>query len=1237
MSDIANSLLGSVSSMLRRRQAGDGFAALTGAEDVRALYRVILGRECAPTDIAEKGQQPLGVVARAMFGSQEFAERIWPSLSEGGDLLHEKRLDGQAFAQTQAWMAQRLSGHAPHNWRQALGALGAAHPELGAAIAGVPVEKAVQILTAARDDRPVEKPVEPTLSEEEIALCDQAGGLFALILGRKPEAELDLLSRAKRPWQDEIRELLCSDEFSHNVIDRLIEGRKLPHQGLSSVPDPVLLGRAADRVEGALPLRGLPLESWPLLIGSMLELAPLRALIEEGAAEDPERLGAEKARLEAAIANATGRVQAVRILRAQIVERQSLEISVSAIPPQMAPLAVSLHTDLDGAALAQTEINWPELAEAPVASSEREDAGAEPLQTEVTLALSPFETVPERLFVRAAIGSNAALPLVVQTSLPGAEREAVLARIAHLLVRDERQRAQSELTALQRRLPFDAEIAALRIEEAFWAGENDRAQSLFEQWQGAGAAIARVAARRAADQRDWPRAASLLQTLLDTSAMERALLGSGAAPTLVAPLLDGAPSAAPSGLARALGREDLDNNAAAIEAMITLFVPPARIAVWIEHLPRAHKGALLQYLARSGSPAAQPIFSHLAPRKDLPCLMQLGIARFASDDGRPDVAMAWIETAMAGKLTRDQKIRAAYTARHTRSFAGQALASDLFAQVNAKSPARNIEELVARLEIDLCKRDPLRDRKRGAQASSRLRELCVRELERDPTDPEKRHRLAKALILQGQLSEGISILESLHEIDPDKRSVLLDLIQTRAQVSEPETLISLCERYLAGGYDDRVAIHYIRALRAEDTAEKVAPFIEAHWEETSGAIRGEYARNFFFVGEFDTALSKAEALLEADPDNRMARTVAIAATIELGQPDRAAEHLRFFDPGDDEVVFLEQQLFRYAMAYGAEDKRGCLEHLNTLFARYGCQPITTFPGQKLSFDTLKPSGMSVPANDIIGPAPVYDGPLVSVVMTAYNAEDYIYTSIRSLLDQSYRNLEIIVVDDLSTDSTPDLLREIERDEPRVRALLKTTNDGTYVSKNMGILQARGQYIALQDSDDWSHPDRIAKSVAALEAYPELVGVTTDWLRMDSDGKIVIKAGGQISHTCCISLVFRKAEALSRAGLYDSVRIEADMEYILRLRLLYGEDAVARLRWPLLLGRAHSASLTASEEYGITRTGFTEPRRLYQASYKAWHKRIAEGSADGAMPFPMRERPYVAPGLMLPERIKEAES
>jgi glycosyltransferase involved in cell wall biosynthesis len=307
-----------------------------------------------------------------------------------------------------------------------------------------------------------------------------------------------------------------------------------------------------------------------------------------------------------------------------------------------------------------------------------------------------------------------------------------------------------------------------------------------------------------------------------------------------------------------------------------------------------------------------------------------------------------------------------------------------------------------------------------------------------------------------------------------------------------------------------------------------------------------------------------------------------------------------------------------------------------MFQNMGVQTVKLeprLPGEP--FDQLV-GGRDYPVSSTKDPAdvpPVFDGPLVSVIMTAYNVEGYIETAARSILQQSYRNLELIIVDDCSTDSTPELLKRLEAWDPRVKIILKATNDGTYVSKNMGLLQSSGEYIALQDSDDWSHPDRLAKSIAVLLKRPDIVGLTTDWLRMTTEGDIVIKAGGQISHLCCISLVFRRS-AMEKVGFFDSVRIAADLEFIQRLGLSYGVNAVPRLRWPLLFGRSRSDSLTASEEFGLSRIGFTEPRQLYHDASEAFHEAIARGT-PAFMPFPLRVRKFDAPAIIRPDKGLES--
>jgi glycosyltransferase involved in cell wall biosynthesis len=114
-------------------------------------------------------------------------------------------------------------------------------------------------------------------------------------------------------------------------------------------------------------------------------------------------------------------------------------------------------------------------------------------------------------------------------------------------------------------------------------------------------------------------------------------------------------------------------------------------------------------------------------------------------------------------------------------------------------------------------------------------------------------------------------------------------------------------------------------------------------------------------------------------------------------------------------------------------------------------------------------------------------PLVSVIVPCFNAEAFMRQTLQSVCGQTYRNLEILVVDDGSTDHTPDIAREFAAADARVR-LLQKTNGGLSSARNFGIDHARGKYLSFVDGDDFWHPSKIEKHVAHLEANPE-VGVS----------------------------------------------------------------------------------------------------------------------------------------------------
>ena len=131
-----------------------------------------------------------------------------------------------------------------------------------------------------------------------------------------------------------------------------------------------------------------------------------------------------------------------------------------------------------------------------------------------------------------------------------------------------------------------------------------------------------------------------------------------------------------------------------------------------------------------------------------------------------------------------------------------------------------------------------------------------------------------------------------------------------------------------------------------------------------------------------------------------------------------------------------------------------------------------------------------------------DGPLVSAILATYNRAAHVGGAIDSVLAQTYDDIEVVVVDDGSTDATPTVLDDYAADD-RVRVLRNEENRGIPRTRNRGLEAARGEYVAIIDDDDRWHPRKTAKQVGVLEGLPDdYCGVYADGIITDADGDLV---------------------------------------------------------------------------------------------------------------------------------------
>jgi glycosyltransferase involved in cell wall biosynthesis len=128
-------------------------------------------------------------------------------------------------------------------------------------------------------------------------------------------------------------------------------------------------------------------------------------------------------------------------------------------------------------------------------------------------------------------------------------------------------------------------------------------------------------------------------------------------------------------------------------------------------------------------------------------------------------------------------------------------------------------------------------------------------------------------------------------------------------------------------------------------------------------------------------------------------------------------------------------------------------------------------------------------------------PTVSVIIPTYNRENLIGRAIYSVLKQTYQDFEIIVIDDDSTDNTREVIKEFQRKDKRIKYIKHGKNKGGSAARNTGIREAKGKYIAFQDSDDEWLSGKLEKQIKMFKKAPLEIGVIyTGFWRIEEDKK-----------------------------------------------------------------------------------------------------------------------------------------
>ncbi len=176
-------------------------------------------------------------------------------------------------------------------------------------------------------------------------------------------------------------------------------------------------------------------------------------------------------------------------------------------------------------------------------------------------------------------------------------------------------------------------------------------------------------------------------------------------------------------------------------------------------------------------------------------------------------------------------------------------------------------------------------------------------------------------------------------------------------------------------------------------------------------------------------------------------------------------------------------------------------------------------------------------------------PLVSVIMPCYNGEKYIEAAIQSIQNQSMQEWELIIVDDCSEDRSPEIIEKLASNERRIKHFKNSKNRGVFYSRNYGIENSSGRYIALMDADDIAYSDRLEMQIEYLENHSDVGAVSGYYDYLDMENNLIINKsqmrflnGDEVKVQLLFELVIAEGSTTFRKKVLESNCIRFPEEY-----------------------------------------------------------------------------------------------
>lgn len=336
-----------------------------------------------------------------------------------------------------------------------------------------------------------------------------------------------------------------------------------------------------------------------------------------------------------------------------------------------------------------------------------------------------------------------------------------------------------------------------------------------------------------------------------------------------------------------------------------------------------------------------------------------------------------------------------------------------------------------------------------------------------------------------------------------------------------------------------------------------------------------------------------------------------------------------YDKGFDEAVEFAKNYasdqeraaidILYAHHYRA-DRQRWVGHVNRYLRTFSISPIVVDEKPPFLFNAIRCESFPKARK----------GPLVSIIMPAFNAEATLCFAVESILKQSWKNIELVIVDDCSSDRTYELMQSLALSDGRIKILRNELNLGPYISKNRALSVCEGEYITGHDADDWAHPERIANHMAYALENSHVKASALKMLRITAEGafeRLSIpnqNSADGVAQVAFISTLFERKFFDKELGSWDCVKFGADSEIINRARSILGKNfqIIDQLGMICL---DSTTGLTSHPEFG-TKGRTSDVRKKYKKSFLKWHELLGRYNFSGQymLPFPHQPRLFPAP-------------